>query len=176
MTKKRLLVVHPSDEMYGADKVLLEFLSAVPDGWDVNVWLPTDIDYPLKELSSKILEMGYPVSHVALPVLRRSYLTPSAVPALVGRFIRTGFRLLCLRPSIVYVSTSAVAPVLPLAKIIGAKPILHLHEYIDAVTARYLLPFIAFARKIVCVSEAIREPLPARLLTKTDVILQWVRI
>lgn len=170
MAKRRLLVVHPSDEMYGADKVLVEVLSEIADEWEVEVWLPTDIEYPRKELSTKLRAMGHSVLEVPLPVLRRSYLRPSALPALASRFIRTGFRLMRLRPAAVYVSTSALAPVLPLARLAGARAILHLHEYIDPATAKYLLPFLSFAQKVLCVSEAIREPLPEKFLTKTLVI------
>jgi glycosyltransferase involved in cell wall biosynthesis len=165
-----MVVVHPSDEMYGADKVLLESLTEIPSNWDVEVWLPTDVDYPRKELSTALASMGHTVRYLSLPVIRRSYLRPGALPGLAIRFFRIAIELLRARPDTVYVSTSALAPMLPLARLVKASTVLHLHEYFDRRTALFVTPFLYFTQRIVCVSEAIREPLRAGLRRRTRVI------
>lgn len=161
--RKKLVALHPSDEMYGADKVFLETLTEIPSDWDVEVWLPTDVDYPRNELSTALVELGHTVRRLPLPVIRRSYLRVGALPGLVGRFLWTAGTVVRARPSKVYVNTSALVLMLPLARLTGAATVLHLHEFLDRKTALFVNPFLRFAQRIVCVSNAVRRPLAKRL-------------
>ncbi|MFC0450883.1 glycosyltransferase family 4 protein [Rhodococcus jostii] len=167
---KKLIAVHPSDEMYGADRVFLEALTDIPSDWDVEVWLPTDVEYPGSELSTALAELGHTVRRVPLPVIRRSYLRLGALPGLLGRFLRTAGAVVRARPSKMYVNTSALVLLLPLARLSGAATILHLHEFLDRKTAPFVTPFMSFAQRIVCVSNAVRRPLPAKFDERSVVV------
>lgn len=166
---KRIIVIHPSDEMYGADKVLLEALRTVPADSTLEVWLPTDVDYPRRELSAALTDRGITFRHLPLAILRRAYLKPTKLPGLAWRFSKTAAALIRRRPHLVYVNTAAASAYLPVARIVGARAVLHLHEYISGGT-RIVLPFIRFASKVVAVSKAIMRPLPGSVQAKTRVI------
>lgn len=168
--RKKLVAVHPSDEMYGADKVFLETLTEIPSDWDVEVWLPTDVVYPGNELSTALVELGHTVRRLPLPVIRRSYLRLGALPGLVGRFLRTAAAVVRARPSKMYVNTSALVLMLPLARVTGAATVLHLHEFLDRKTGLFVTPFLSFAQRIVCVSNAVRRPLAERLGRRSVVV------
>ncbi|MDF2990326.1 MAG: glycosyltransferase [Microbacterium sp.] len=165
----RCIVVHPSDEMYGADRVLLEVLRTVPDDVDLEVWIPTDIDYPERQLSRALADRGIRVRHLSLPIMRRAYLTPRRLPGLALRTLATAVRVLAARPALVYLNTAAAALVAPPARLSGARVVLHLHEHIDA-RSRAVVPFLRFAHRIVAVSAAVADALPPVLRGRTRVV------
>ncbi|MDM4761506.1 glycosyltransferase family 4 protein [Galbitalea sp. SE-J8] len=167
--RRRVIVVHPSDEMYGADRVLLESLRTAPDDVDLEVWLPTDVDYPQHELSAELARRGIAVRRMPLPVLRRAYLRPRRLPGLALRAVVAGARLLWRRPQLVYLNTAACAALAPFGRLAGARVVLHLHEYIDG-RARVVLPFVAAAHRIIAVSHAVTVPLSPRARRRTRVV------
>lgn len=163
------IVIHPSDEMYGADKVLLEALRSTPPDVDIEVWLPTDVDYPKRELSKALIDRGISVRHLPLAILRRAYMRPTRLPGLLMRWLRTAFQLLKTRPDFVYLNTAAAAAYAPIARVAGARTVLHLHEYIDGRT-RVVLPMVGMTHAVIAVSNAIVSPLPPRIRARTHVI------
>ncbi|MGC0368443.1 glycosyltransferase family 4 protein [Microbacterium sp. SLBN-111] len=169
MSRRRFIVLHPSDEMYGADRVLLEVLRAAPNGLDLEVWLPTDVDYPQRELSGALKEIGVRVRHLGLPIMRRAYLRPARLPGLAWRALTTGVRLLAARPALVYLNTAATALAAPAARLSGGRVVLHLHEHIDE-RSRAVTPFLRFPHRIIAVSAAVADVLPASLRQRTRVI------
>ncbi|MEV7873732.1 glycosyltransferase family 4 protein [Microbacterium sp. NPDC089188] len=169
MTRRRAIVIHPSDEMYGADRVLLEVLRTVPDDLDLEVWLPTDVDYPERELSSALSARGIVVRHLPLPIMRRAYLRPTRLVGLAMRALSTGVRLVAARPRLVYVNTAAAALTAPPARLSGARVVLHLHEHIDA-RSRSVIPFLRYAHHIIAVSSAVARALPSHLRGRTTVV------
>lgn len=166
---KRIIVIHPSDEMYGADKVLLEALRTAPKDAKLEVWLPTDVDYPRRELSATLSERGIVFRHLPLAILRRAYLRPKELPRLFGRFLSSARLLIKMRPDLVYVNTAAAAPYLAAARLVGARAVLHLHEYLSGGT-KIVAPLLYFAHSIVAVSQAIVEPLPRRVKRRVKVV------
>lgn len=167
--RRRAVVVHPSDEMYGADRVLLEVLRTVPEDLDLEVWLPTDIDYPDRQLSRALAERGIRVRYLGLPIMRRAYLTPRRLPGLALRAFVTAVRVVAARPDLVYLNTAATALVAPASRLSGARVVLHLHEHIDA-RSRAVVPFLRFAHRIIAVSAAVADALPAALRGRTRVV------
>lgn len=168
--RRTLLVVHPSDEMYGADKVLLEALHCLPEGIDVQVWLPTDVDYPRRELSTALAALGIRVRYLPMPILRRAYLGPAALPALAGRFVRALWQMVRLRPDFVYANTSATSLYVLLGRLVGARVIVHLHEYLDGSIRSIMSPFLRIAHRVVAVSGSVRDVLPQAVRARTVVI------
>ena len=71
--RQTLLFVHPSDELYGSDKVLLEIVRGLParNRYRAIVALPTDLPYG-GELSQALLVAGAEVTHIDMAVLRRA--------------------------------------------------------------------------------------------------------
>ncbi|WP_058613658.1 glycosyltransferase family 4 protein [Microbacterium testaceum] len=167
--RRRCIVVHPSDEMYGADRVLLEVLRTAPADLDVEVWLPTDVDYPDRQLSRALQDAGIPVRLLALPIMRRAYLRPGRLPGLAWRALTASLRLLVARPDLVYLNTAAASLAAPAARASGARVVLHLHEHIDE-RSRAVLPFLRFAHRIVAVSSAVADVLPDALRSRTRVV------
>jgi len=166
---KRILVIHPSDEMYGADKVLLEALRTAPVDAKLEVWLPTDVDYPRRELSAALKARGVAFRRLPLAILRRAYMRPKQLPRLFGRFLSSARLLIKMRPDLVYVNTAAAAPYLPVARLVGARAVLHLHEYLAGGT-KVVAPLLHFAHSVVAVSQAIVQPVPTRVKRRVKVV------
>jgi glycosyltransferase involved in cell wall biosynthesis len=129
----RILIAHPSAELYGSDRVALESARAFTEaGWDVHVTL-TDHG-PLVDLLEKL---GCAVQVQPAPVLRKAYLSPIGLLRFAIRtarctpaMIRTLRRI---RPEVVYVSTVTVPWWLVLARFARARVIAHVHEAEDDV-------------------------------------------
>src|ERR1019366_7164984 len=70
----RILYVHPSDELYGSDRVLLELVTRLdPARFTPLVLLSTDVQYP-GQLSARLTAAGIPVTRLRIGVLRRRVL------------------------------------------------------------------------------------------------------
>lgn len=132
-TGPRVLVAHPSPELYGADRVALESVRAFVDaGWTVRTTV--DVDGPLCEL---LRAAGSEVGISAVPVLRRSALTAGGFIRLVWTTVRRSSAMLTelrrFRPDIVYVSTLTVPWWLVIARLTGTRAVCHVHEAEGAV-------------------------------------------
>ena len=142
-----VLFAHPSPDLYGSDRMLLESVSGVVDrGWEVVVALPAD--GPLAPL---LRDVGARVVTSPTLVLRKALLTPRGLPGLVGGTVRglvAGVSLLrAERPAVVYVNTVTV-PLWPvLARATGAGVLVHVHEaeqdVARAVRVALALPLLA---------------------------------
>ncbi|PFG38819.1 hypothetical protein ATJ97_1307 [Georgenia soli] len=126
--RRRMVVVHPSPDVYGSDRQLLESVAGlVADGWEVEVVLPAE-----GPLSPLLLERGAIVRVHAFPVLRRALLRPRALAQLVLRSPVTVWRLRGrLRASgaaAVYVNTLTIPLWLVAARLAGVPTLCHSHE------------------------------------------------
>ena len=125
---RRVLIAHPSAELYGSDRVAVESVAAlVKDGWDVVVTLTGE--GPLREL---LEAAGARVTVLAAPVLRKAFLSPRGLLRLLLHTVRATPPMLRVlrdvRPSVVYVSTVTVPWWLVLARLRRARVICHVHE------------------------------------------------
>ncbi len=158
----RILAVHPSDELYGADRVLLEAVGVLGRRGPVTVWLPDDVEYPERALTRRLSGEGVRAHREPLPVLRRANLRPRALPGLAWRAWQTWRALGRHDPSLVYLSTSAMLPVAPLAKLRGARVVLHLHETWSRLDRLLLTPLLWWCDTVVAVSVASARSVPRR--------------
>lgn len=156
----RILAVHPSDELYGADRVLLQSVEVLERRGRVRVWLPNDLAYASRQLSRELAARQVHVSRHDLAVLRREYARPREIPGLVVRAWRTLRDLVRARPSLVYVNTSAMLPVAPLARLVGARVVVHVHEAWTRTEQVLLGPLLWCCHRVVAVSDAVARPLP----------------
>lgn len=125
---ERVLLVHPSPDLYGSDRVLLESVSAfAAQMTDVVVILPGE-----GELADEIRARGGRVEICPMPVLRKSATRPAGLIRLVADFVgsvipsRRLFRR--IRPDLVYVNTVTIPSWLLLSRIWGVPSLCHVHE------------------------------------------------
>jgi len=128
---KRVVVIHSSDEMYGADRVTLQVAEALQsmDGVELEVWLPNDVAPGPTPLSHHLAARGVTVRHLELPMLRRALLTPRGLVEIARRAQQLRA---CLRhhgADLVYLTTSACLPAAPVARAAGVDAVvLHMQE------------------------------------------------
>ena len=172
----RILITHPSAELYGSDRVALESTRALAGrGWQVTVTL-TETG-PLADL---VRATGAAVTTLPAPVLRKAYLSPVGLLRFAGILAaRTPgmVRLLrSVRPEVVYVSTVTVPWWIVLARVFGCRVVVHVHEAEDDVPRLVRLALAApllLAHRIVANSAASRDTLARsipRLRRRTDVV------
>jgi len=174
----RALIAHPSADVYGSDRQLVESVAGLVDaGWDVTVALPAP--GPLTELLGDV-----PVAICDFPVLRKSLLRPIALARLILNLPHDLVRLIRLvckaNPDVVYVNTVTI-PIWVLAARLARRPVLvHVHEAEQDAAAPLRIalaaPLLA-AQRVIANSVASRQVLVgtlARLARRTRVIYNGV--
>jgi glycosyltransferase involved in cell wall biosynthesis len=158
----RWLVIHPSDEMYGADRVLLEVVGALGESNIGECWLPTDVQYPAHRLCRALSDRRIHAEHRTFPVLRRKYMNAPGVAHLAGRAVRClpALRAAASSTDAVYLNTSAVLPMAPLLKRAGRRVIAHIHESWGDAERRLLGPLLRYCDETIAVSRAVADALP----------------
>lgn len=168
----RVLIIHPSDELYGADRVLLESVRALTAaGNDVTVWLPQDVFYPERKLSLLLRESCSVVWH-DLPILRRDYTKSlTGLLALAFRFCKMFTHVSDLRRfDLVYLNTSATLPMAALAQLARRPVLLHQHEILGRQDKLFLFPFLYLIDSVITVSQSTKSSLPLPLSGRARVI------
>ncbi|GAB3999293.1 glycosyltransferase family 4 protein [Nocardioides marmoraquaticus] len=169
-----VVFLHSSDELYGADRVVLDLYRALPDAEraTAEVWLPTDVEHGSAPLCSVLEAEGAIVRHLDLPVLRRAYQNPRGLAALARRAIRLRPLLRAARPSMVYCTTSATMVAAPVALSVRAPRVVgHVQELWSRSDTVALSPMALSCQRLVAISSPVRESLPARLRHRTTVVL-----
>lgn len=137
MTKRtrarKALMVHPSSELYGSDRVFAESVYALlQHSWQVTVALPQDgpLVAPLRAAGARVI-------FCPTPVLRKAALKPRGFLRLLaetGRAFGPMARLLrSERPDVVYVNTVTIPMWLALARASRCRVLAHVHEAEDTV-------------------------------------------
>lgn len=162
----RVLIAHPSPDVYGSDRQLLVTVDALLlAGWQVKVCLPET--GPLVEL---LAERNVAVQIVDFPVLRKALLNPRGLATLVGIFPTAVVRLSRLirhhRPDVVLVNTVTIPVWLAAATTARVPAVCHVHEAdvhsTKAVAIGIAMP-MRLARTIVANSAASRVALLAAI-------------
>jgi glycosyltransferase involved in cell wall biosynthesis len=162
VTAGTVLVVHPSVELYGADRMLVQTVEGFRQaGWRTVVVLPSD--GPLVPLLD---QAGAEVQIVASPVLRKAFMSPvgvvdygMSVAAALPRVLRAMARI---RPNVVYVSTLTVPVWLAAARLRGVPSVCHVHEAEESVpplVRRALAAPLLLAGQVLTNSAASRDVL-----------------
>lgn len=166
-----LIFLHPSDELYGADRMLLEMLAALPPDLPVRVWLPDDLTHPAMPLCTELTRRGIEVEHRSLPILRRAYRTPRALAKLAHRAVRLHRDLRDAAPQAVYCTTSAGLLGAPVARAAGVRLVLgHVQEIWSPFDRRVLSGPARACHHLLAISDAVTRPLPAAIRRRTTVI------
>jgi glycosyltransferase involved in cell wall biosynthesis len=177
---RRVLIAHPSAELYGSDRVALESARAfIEAGWAVEVTL-TDHG-PLVGL---LEAAGCAVTVQPAPVLRKSYLSPVGLLRFAAQTARCTPAMIRLlrrtRPDVIYVSTVTVPWWLVLGRLGRSRLVVHVHEAEEGVPRVVRLALAApllLAHRIVANSAASRDVVTAVLpvlASRTEVIYNGV--
>lgn len=163
---KTILFVHPSDELYGADRVILYLVERLdPTEWRPIFILPNDLPYE-GQLSAILKGKGIPTLHMSLAVLRRKYFTPFGLLGMGWRLLASSFALRSLirRESvdIVHSTTTSVLSGAFAAKLASKPHIWHVHEIL--VNPRFLWRLLSWmiprlSERVVTVSGPTRSHL-----------------
>ena len=155
-----IIVIHSSDEMYGADRILLQVLAALRDTLhaDLEVWLPDDVEHGTFPLCEQLSELGYRSSHRPVPVLRRAHTTPRGLLGLVRDTVKTASELRRRQPDLVYLSSSACLLAAPAARVAGiGHRFLHIQERWAGRTAWVLRLLARSTTERICISNYVAE-------------------
>jgi glycosyltransferase involved in cell wall biosynthesis len=128
-----VLVAHPSPDLYGSDRMLVESVAGLrAAGHDVVVTLPGD-----GPLIGELAAVGAETAVVPVPVLRKSLLSPLGLVRFgvgTARALPGMLRLLRrVRPAAVYVNTVTVPLWFAAARLTGRPVLGHVHEAEEAV-------------------------------------------
>jgi glycosyltransferase involved in cell wall biosynthesis len=166
--------IHPSDELYGADRMLLEFQAALPPEIRdrAQFWLPTDLPHGAAPLCEELERRGGNVRHVDLPILRRADRTPTGLARLARRALRLRRELRRIRPELVYCTTSAAFLAAPVARSARVPRVVgHVQELWSRSDQPVLGPLARSTHQLLAISEPVRHQLPEKLRSRTTVVL-----
>ena len=131
---RKILYVHSSDEMYGADQMLF-YLAAGLDRihYTPIIVLPSDVSYQ-GLLSQALNEKGIKPIHLKVAVLRRMYFNPLGMLKYLWLLVQSTLALIRLIKKegvdIVQTNTVAIIPAALAAMLPGRLHIWHVHEII----------------------------------------------
>lgn len=160
--------------MYGADRVLLQVVQALPPDRrdDVVVWLPDGRTAPgTARLDRELKRAGYAARSLPLPVLRRSLMSVRGFVILLGQAAAVLPALARLRPQVLHCSTSAALLLAPAARMLGVpRVVLHIQEIWSGPEALVLRFLAGFATDWIAISRASAASMRAGMRHRVQVI------
>lgn len=125
---RRVLLAHPSSELYGSDRVALETARALQaEGWAVTVALPDE-----GPLADELRSLGIEVVLVEMPRIAKSALSPRGLVALAGQAARTlpaHLRVIRSSGADLVVGNTIIIPTWSLAaRLARRESVVHVHE------------------------------------------------
>ncbi|MBX6768561.1 MAG: glycosyltransferase, partial [Actinomadura rubrobrunea] len=121
------MLAHPSPDLYGSDRMLVESVRALAAEWRVLVTLPAD-----GPLSEPLRDAGAEVVVLPVPVLRKAYMSPGGVARLAAASLRALPRAVRLlrrtRAAALYVNTVTIPLWLAAARLARVPALCHVHE------------------------------------------------
>lgn len=157
---RRILVAHPSPDLYGSDRALLRALHALrAAGAHVEVIMPE-----VGPLNDELAANAFSVATLPFPVLRKALLRPSRLlqlPITSARAVSHLRREICRRsPHLVYVNTVTLPHWLLAARSTGVPVVCHVRELESQLrrgAATALLSPLLLADGVIANSEATRQ-------------------
>jgi glycosyltransferase involved in cell wall biosynthesis len=127
LKKKRIIILHSSNDLYGASKVLVQLIEILIDiGFEINLILP------YKGPLDSLLNNKVKISHKNLGVFRKKYLNFFGVFNRIIKILNAIFFLNKIikknKIEFVYTNTSVIIAGGIIAKIHGLKSYFHIHE------------------------------------------------
>lgn len=157
---KTIAVFHPSAELYGADRILVNALNALPKAVNKRVYLFRE--GPLVDFMKSQVANVEVIIQPEMPVIYRKIFNPIGILVFLKNWVAFLFYMRSENKKYqfasAYINTLSVSFLLPLFALLGVKRYVHVHEIIDSpkmvgkITAWLSYQF---AHKIVCVSNAV---------------------
>lgn len=160
----RVLFLHPSNELYGADTSLLYLLRGLDrTRFQPFVILANDLEYS-GLLSKELIASGIQVASLPIAVARRKYLSPTGFPSFLAR-VRNSVRMVAQiieqeSIDIVHTNTLAVWTGALAAKRVGRPHVWHIRESLESPRQLVMLMqrFVpSHSVRVVGVSQAVLE-------------------
>nr|WP_240971464.1 glycosyltransferase family 4 protein [Microbispora sp. CL1-1] len=152
---KRVVIAHPSPDLYGSDRMVLESVRAVANTHRVLFILPAD-----GPLADRLKEVGAEIMIMPTPVLRKSLLSPSGLLALAWRTLTVLPRMVALlrrqRPTALYVNTITIPLWIVAGRLARVRVVCHAHEaeqYLPSLMRRLLTAPVRLAHHVVANSD-----------------------
>lgn len=160
-----VLIAHPSADLYGSDKVVLETVNAFrQSGRRVIVVVPSP-----GPLVAELRRLGAQVEMTPMPVIRKAVLRPAGMAGLFADTVRgvvPAVRLIRRsRPAALIVNTVTIPHWLVLARITGVAAVCHVHEAEPSSSNllwRVLYAPLFLASRVVCNSQFTLQAMTAR--------------
>jgi glycosyltransferase involved in cell wall biosynthesis/O-antigen/teichoic acid export membrane protein len=161
--RRAILFLHPADEAYGADRVLLQAVEAVLDaGWKARVLLPDD--QPPGWLSAQLDDLGVEVSRGPLAVARRRYFGPRGWLRYASQLFRARRHVRRIaeewEPSVVHVNTAALLVGAMIGRPRGARLVWHVHEIVvrpRGLASLFRIAPALTADRVIAISDAVQR-------------------
>ena len=161
MKNKKILILHSSNDLYGASKIFLQIIELLKsNGHQIHVVLPSK--GPLDKMISQI--KGTHVSYYSLGVLRKKYLNPlGLINRLVANIKAITFLSNYIKDhsiDLVYTNTSTILCGGIAAKKNGVPSVFHIHEI---PTGNKLYEFLSgkiinwYSSKVLTVSNSVKK-------------------
>jgi len=159
-SKKKLLLLHSSNDLYGASKIFLQLIDLLTkNGFDVHVIIPEK-----GMLDSFLIKKNIKIVYVELGVLRKKYLTPlGLINRAVANIKAIAFLSNYIKDhsiDLVYTNTSTILSGGIAAKKNGIPSLFHIHEI---PTGNKLYEFLSgkivnrYSSKILTVSNSVKK-------------------
>ncbi len=161
---KSILIIHPSNELYGADRIMVSALSALPADVKKTIYLPKEgplTNYILENVENSEVEICQ-----FMPIIQRSKFNMVGVFKLLAQMIRFTFFIRREKKKhrfdLAYSNTLSVSFGLIPLYLNSIKNFIHVHEIIDSprivskITAQLAR---RFSKKVICVSHAVKKGL-----------------
>jgi glycosyltransferase involved in cell wall biosynthesis len=161
---QNILVVHNNNDLYGAEKVLLELLSRLDRSrFNPIVVLPTDTRH-INRLSPELARLNIECCFIPLGVLRRKYFKLQRLP-LFGIEVLAGVRQLVKlirqrKIAMVHTNTNTVLSSALAARLTGVPHVWSIHELmVEPPSVRNVLHYLIprLSTRVVTVSKAVRD-------------------
>jgi glycosyltransferase involved in cell wall biosynthesis len=158
---RTIVVAHPSPDIYGSDRMLVESVAGLTGQFRVVVVLPTG-----GPLVAHLSDVGAEVVILPFPVLRKALLSPSGMLQLLRQACRALPRLVRLirqcKPTAVYVNTLTIPVWLAAGRLARTPVICHVHEAEEAINPmirRALVLPLLLANRVLTNSQSSRDTL-----------------
>lgn len=161
---KTIAVFHPSNELYGSDRILVHALAAFPEDAQKIVFLPKDgplTNHILENVKNSSVEI---VSE--MPIIYRELFSPSGILKFGKNYRQFKKYIKAFHQehafNFAYVNTLACSFLLPLLRQLDIPSFVHVHEIIEK--PRFIARFTAklanrYSDDVICVSKAVENNL-----------------
>lgn len=158
----KILYLHPSNELYGADRSAVRTVNALSQDHEVVFLIPNNgilSEYiKLQTKNVKIIE----IEKSKLPLIYRAMYTGKGMIRFLQNMKNLKIEIKCIKPDLIYVNTMSFISGIIIGKIQKIKTVIHIREIIEKPTiVNFILSnFInIFANGVICVSKASEQNL-----------------